>query len=102
MKIDFTDIELKTIKKAMDFLLTTPKGSVDNIMASSIIKKIGKQSKSDLVAITCYGQTEVLERREAIEIYKDCIYHSEGSERDRYINIVRGLECGWTKVSDLA
>lgn len=54
----------------------------------------------DIVRITCYGQTKKMERSEAIKFYQEGIRCSEGSERDRYVNILLGLMDGATEVSD--
>lgn len=54
----------------------------------------------DKVKITCYGNTEIMERNEAIKFYRECADHSEGSERERYVNILFGLMDGLNEVSD--
>lgn len=54
----------------------------------------------DKVKITCYGKTETMERKKAIQFYRECIANSEGSERERYVNIFMGLVDGLSKVSD--
>lgn len=54
----------------------------------------------DLVTITCYGKTKTMERDKAIEFYKQGVAASEGSERNRYMNILEGLECGLSTVDD--
>ena len=41
----------------------------------------------DIVEVTCYGITERMSRGMAVRKYMDCIMHSEGAERDRYIEI---------------
>lgn len=54
----------------------------------------------DLVKITCYGETETRERKDALDFYLDCMYNSEGAERDRYVNIYLGLMAGQKVVKD--
>ncbi len=54
----------------------------------------------DMVTITCYGETATMERSKAIDFYEECIAGSDGSERNRYINIVISLKQGLTEVSD--
>ena len=54
----------------------------------------------DIVNITCYGKTEKMERSKAIKFYRECADYSEGSERERYVNILFGLMDGLTNVSD--
>lgn len=52
------------------------------------------------VKITCYNKTEVMDRKEAITFYLDCMRNSEGSERDRYTNIYMQLLDGCTECCD--
>ena len=54
----------------------------------------------DKVKITCYGKTDVMERKEAMKFYRECADCSEGCERERYVNILFGLMDGLTEVSD--
>ena len=54
----------------------------------------------DKVKITCYGKTDVMERNDAIKFYRDCMDHSEGCERERYVNIFLGLIDGLSEVND--
>lgn len=59
-----------------------------------------KQNKKDTVRITCYGQTEVMERSKAIAKYKEGMLMCEGSEAERYTNIYYQLIDGETECSD--
>ncbi len=53
------------------------------------------------VTTVCYGTTDTYEtRQEAIDFYKDCVRHSEGAERDRYLRIVMQLEAGAVHATD--
>ena len=54
----------------------------------------------DMVKITCYGKTEMMTRADAIKLYREGVACCEGSERDRYTNILIGLLNGDTEVSD--
>ncbi len=54
----------------------------------------------DKVKITCYGKTEVMERKEAVAFYSEGVAQCEGSEKERYANIVIGLLNGAKEVSD--
>jgi len=54
----------------------------------------------DKVKITCYGKTETMERKAALKFYREAADCSEGSERERYVNIIFGLIDGLTEVSD--
>lgn len=55
---------------------------------------------NDNVKITCYGDTETMKRGEAINFYQECIDGSDGHERERYVNIVIGLNQGLMEVDD--
>ena len=56
--------------------------------------------RKDMVSITCYGRTEMMERKSAMKFYRECADNSEGAERERYVNILFGLMDGLTEVSD--
>lgn len=46
---------------------------------------------NDKVKITCYGDTEVMKRGEALDFYREDVMGSDGSEQQRYILIVLDL-----------
>ena len=54
----------------------------------------------DTVKITCYGDTDTMERKEAIAFYSECAAGSDGSERERYLTILGGLYAGESVVDD--
>lgn len=56
---------------------------------------------TDKVKITCYGETEEMTRGQALKKYKQAMRCCEGSERERYCNIVMDLEDGKTECKDL-
>lgn len=56
---------------------------------------------TDKVKVTCYGQTKEYTRKQALKEFREAIRCSEGSERDRYVNIVCQLEDGETECNDL-
>lgn len=46
-----------------------------------------------LVKVLCYGEVETYPTRtEAINFYKDATYGLDGSEKDRYMNILMDLQ----------
>lgn len=54
-----------------------------------------KSATKDKVVIICYNQAEEWEsRKQAIAFYKECMFNSEGSEQERYVNIFQQLEEG--------
>lgn len=60
-----------------------------------------KASLDDIVEVTCYNETEKFVRRDAINFYFDCMLNSEGSERERYLNIYQMLMLGYTECFDV-
>ena len=59
------------------------------------------RNKSDIVAVTCYGQSEVMPRSEALKKYFEGMLCSEGAEHERYESIYFQLQAGATRVSDM-
>ena len=57
-------------------------------------------SGTDMVSVTCYGQTRTMTRKEAIDRYLEAMQFSEGSERDRYCTIYFQLLDGEIECSD--
>ena len=56
--------------------------------------------RNDIVEITCYGSTRKYKRYDAMREFKEGIYSSDGSERDRYEYIYFQLEDGATIIND--
>lgn len=49
----------------------------------------------------CYGdEMKFSSKKKAIEFFEDCMFNSEGSERDRYISILQQLKEGKTVCYD--
>lgn len=49
----------------------------------------------DSVTVVCYGREEVwASRKDAIAFYTDGVRACDGSERDRYVNVLIELMCG--------
>lgn len=47
------------------------------------------------VVCFCYGDRhEFSSKKKAVEFFEDCMFNSEGSERDRYISILWQLKEG--------
>ena len=56
---------------------------------------------TDKVKVTCYGTTKEYTRGQALKEFREAMRCSEGSERDRYCNIVWDLEDGKMECKDL-
>ena len=54
----------------------------------------------DKVTVICYGQTQEMERWEAIDYYSEGVMACDGSERERYETILLKLLAGLTECSD--
>ena len=55
---------------------------------------------NDKVKIVLYGQTREMKRADAIEYILECMAWSEGSEHERYSNVLTKLMSGQTVCSD--
>ena len=55
----------------------------------------------DIVTIICYNSERKMERAKAIKEFTESMDFCEGSERERYCNIVSGLNAGLTVVRDV-
>lgn len=53
-----------------------------------------------MVTISCYGKLEQLEREDAIAKYTEAVAATEGSERDRYMDILMDIYEGKDFCSD--
>lgn len=54
----------------------------------------------DPVKVTCYGETKVWEREDAIKFFLEGMRWCEGAERDRYVNIYLQLLDGAKEAFD--
>ena len=61
---------------------------------------MNKLKDEDIVQVTCYGSTETMTRAKAIAKYYECIFCSEGAERDRYVEIYGQLLDGVKHATD--
>ena len=55
----------------------------------------------DIVTIRCYNRVEKKKRRDAMEFYLEGVLSCEGSEQERYANILRQLFMGYMECDDL-
>ena len=63
--------------------------------------KFTKKEMNEIVSITCYGRTERMTRRAGLEKYSEGASVCDGSEAERYSNIVMQLLDGETECYDL-
>jgi len=57
-------------------------------------KNYCKNVKKDIVTVTCYGIEKQMERNEAIRFYSEGVLACDGSEKQRYANILAQLATG--------
>ena len=56
----------------------------------------------DVVKTICYGKERIWDKKEeAIEFFLDCMLNSEGSEKERYCNILSSLEANLKVCKDM-
>ena len=72
----------------------------DEVHKKFVENEIKKELKKDMVKVTCYKTTQTMTRDDAIQFYLKAIRCSEGSERDRYMNIYLQLLDGEKECSD--
>lgn len=64
-------------------------GSLSVVYGEDICKKL------NYVKTVCYGKEYTFDdRQEAVDFYENCLLCSEGSERERYLEILIDLRCG--------
>lgn len=65
------------------------------------MKGLTKKQMNEKVKVTCYGQTEVMTRKEAIDEYYEGMLCCDGSEAERYTTIYCQLMEGCMECSDV-
>ena len=56
----------------------------------------------DVVKTICYGKEKIWDKKEdAIDFFVDCMLNSEGSERERYCNILSSLKANLKVCKDI-
>lgn len=61
---------------------------------------MARRRKSDVVVVICYGQQEIMERKDAMAYYLDAMRNSWGAEHERYETIYWQLYDGALEASD--
>ena len=65
----------------------------DNGSSLNVVYGVDKCEKLNTVKTICYGKEQIWDKKEdAIEFFVDCMLNSEGSERERYCNILSSLK----------
>lgn len=75
--------------------------SWDNGSSLSVVYGEDACKRLNYVKVICYGkETTYDDRQEAVDFYEDCLQNSEGSERERYLEILLDLRSGKAICSD--
>ena len=65
------------------------------------MKNLTKKQLNEYVKVTCYNKTKKMKRNKAIEFYEEGVCCSEGSEQERYVNILMQLYEGEKECTDM-
>lgn len=68
---------------------------------TDLIKNLTEEKLSEQVMVTCYSDTEILTRRDALDKYFECTIMCQGCEAERYFNILIQLIEGHIQCYDL-
>lgn len=91
---------VSTVKNPSGGKLTIKGNLYDRNIYSDILKNARKYFK-DAVVVVCYNQADLwATRKAALSFYTEGMYSCEGSERDRYTNVVLNLNNGWNVALD--
>lgn len=59
------------------------------------------KTKREIISVMCYDNEEIWgDRKEAIDLYLECMSFSDGAERERYSAILEQLMTGNTYCTD--
>ena len=72
----------------------------DNGSGLNVVYGEDEVRKVDEVRVTCYGKTDIMERRHALLFFAQAIAGSEGHEQRRYISIYTQLKNGADAATD--
>lgn len=74
----------------------------DNGSSLSVVYDEDECKVLNEIKTICYGKEQTWDKKEdAIEFFIDCMLNSEGSERDRYCNILCSLKAGLKVCKDI-
>ena len=95
MQLNHLEEVFNTLQKMKNDLMANPSfdtAEVDNL--TSAMNEVLLENRP-VVMVRTYGKWRAYPNREtAIRFFKECMYGSEGSERYRYVQVLRVLEKG--------
>ena len=95
MQLNHLEEVFNTLQKMKNDLMANPSfdtAEVDNL--TSAMNEVLLENRP-VVMVRTYGKWRAYPNREtAMRFFRECMYGSEGSERDRYVQVLRYLETG--------
>lgn len=95
MQLNHLEEVFNTLQKMKNDLMANPSFDADEVAnIRSAMDEVLLENRP-VVMVNTYGKWRAyLNRETAIRFFKECMYGSEGSERDRYVQVLRHLEKG--------
>lgn len=95
MQLNHLEEVFNTLQKMKNDLMANPSFDADEVAnIRSAMDEVLLENRP-VVMVNTYGKWRAYPNREtAIRFFKECMYGSEGSERDRYVQVLRCLEKG--------
>lgn len=95
MQLNHLEEVFNTLQKMKNDLMANPSFDADEVAnIRSAMDEVLLENRP-VVMVNTYGKWRAYPNREtAIRFFKECMYGSEGSERDRYVQVLRHLEKG--------
>jgi hypothetical protein len=95
MQLNHLEEVFNTLQKMKNDLMANPSFDTDEVAnIRSAMDEVLLENRP-VVMVKTYGKWRAYPNREtAMRFFKECMYGSEGSERDRYVQVLRHLEKG--------
>lgn len=95
MQLNHLEEVFNTLQKMKNDLMANPSFDADEVANIRSAMDEVLLVNRPVVMVNTYGKWRAYPNREtAIRFFKECMYGSEGSERDRYVQVLRYLEKG--------
>ena len=95
MQLNHLEEVFNTLQKMKNDLMANPSFDADEVANLRSAMDEVLLDNRPVVMVKTYGKWRAYPNREtAIRFFKECMYGSEGSERDRYVQVLRYLEKG--------
>lgn len=93
MQLNHIEEIFNTLQKMKNDLMANPSFDVDEVANLTSAMDDVLLANRPVVMVNTYGKWRAYPNREtATRFFKECMYGSDGSERDRYVQVLRYLE----------